>query len=439
MTNIKILNQNSYVNYGDLIILKAELKDDNNNSINTSYLSFSINGVSHNSYSDDNKYYKYNYTVNTTGSLNISAISGYYLTNVTANTVKYYVLGDECLNLDIHDIKYGETATIISTVNEGATGSIKFNITNNNYNYVEDVNIHEGIAVLNLSNLEIGNYNISAVYSGDTRYDSATIADTFDVLKNDVNLTIQAHDIAIGEEAVIEFITDKNISNIHVGIDNSDGNIINQNLSIINYKANVTLSELSLGVYYINVTFEGDEHYNPFNQSQSLSMISNNLNNSTKDNILQKQNKFNIVNQINNDNKFENIKKKNTDNIKNVVYNIINVDNIINNKKFFGVKAKTNINNKIQFELNKKKEIINKENLNEREKKLFENEKELSNNENKINNKIMEIINMNKRLNIDKRKASQKNNIINDVIKFKKITSEKGNKNEVNIIDDTKK
>ena len=273
LTNIKILNQNSYVNYGDLIILKAELKDDNNNSINTSYLSFSINGVSHNSYSDDNKYYKYNYTVNTTGSLNISAISGYYLTNVTANTVKYYVLGDECLNLDIHDIKYGETATIISTVNEGATGSIKFNITNNNYNYVEDVNIHEGIAVLNLSNLEIGNYNISAVYSGDTRYDSATIADTFDVLKNDVNLTIQAHDIAIGEEAVIEFITDKNISNIHVGIDNSDGNIINQNLSIINYKANVTLSELSLGVYYINVTFEGDEHYNPFNQSQSFEVV----------------------------------------------------------------------------------------------------------------------------------------------------------------------
>ena len=121
------------------------------------------------------------------------------------------------------------------------------------------------------------------------------------------------------------------------------------------------------------------------------------------------------------------------------MYNIINVDNIINNKKFFGVKTKTNINKEIQIELNKKKEIINKENLNEREKKLFENEKELSNNENKINNKIMEIINMNKRLNIDKRKASQKNNIINDVIKFKKITSEKGNKNEVNIIDDTKK
>ncbi len=273
LTNIKILNQNSYVNYGDLIILKAELKDDNNNSINTSYLSFSINGVSHNSYSDDNKYYKYNYTVNTTGSLNISAISGYYLTNVTANTVKYYVLGDECLNLEIHDIKYGETATIISTVNEGATGSIKFNITNNDYNYVEDVNIHDGMAVLNLSNLEIGNYEINAVYSGDTRYDSATIADTFDVLKNDVNLTIQAHDIAIGDKEVIEFITDKNISNINVSIENVDGIIINQNLTIADNKVNITLTNLSLGIYTINVTFEGDEHYNPFNQSQSFEVI----------------------------------------------------------------------------------------------------------------------------------------------------------------------
>ena len=68
-------------------------------------------------------------------------------------------------------------------------------------------------------------------------------------------------------------------------------------------------------------------------------MISNNLNNSTKDNILQKQNKFNIVN----DNKFENIQKNITDSVKNVVYNIINVDNIINNKKFFGVKERNKI------------------------------------------------------------------------------------------------
>ena len=90
-----------------------------------------------------------------------------------------------------------------------------------------------------------------------------------------------------------------------------------------------------------------------------------------------------------------------------------------------------NINNKIKIELNNNNEKINTENLDEREKKLFENEKKLSNNENKINNKIMEIIKMNKRLNADRRKASQKNNIINDVIKFKKITSEKENKNEI--------
>ena len=177
----------------------------------------------------------------------------------------------------------------------------------------------------------------------------------------------------------------------------------------------------------LNINKNKDAQSIEVNQSQSLSMISNNLNNSTKDNILQKQNKFNIVN----DNKFENIQKNITDSVKNVVYNIINVDNIINNKKFFGVKERNNINNKIKFELNRNKEKISLENLNEREKKLFENEKELSNNENRINNKIMEIINLNKKLNAEKRKASQRNNIINDVIKLKKITSEKENKNEI--------
>ena len=274
LTNIKILNQNAYVNYGDLIILKAEINDDNNNSINTNYLSFSVNGVSHNSYSDEgDNYFKYNCTVNTFGSLNVSALSEYYFTNVTVNTVKYYVLGDECLNLEINDIKYGETVTIISTVNEGATGSIKFNITNNDYNYVEDVNISGGIAVLNLSNLEIGNYDIQAIYSGDSRYDLATITDSFEVLKNDVNLTIHAPDVTIGEDEVIEFTTDKNISNIYVIIENADGDIINQNLEIINNKVNITLSDLSVGSYIINVTFDGDEHNNPFNKSQSFEVI----------------------------------------------------------------------------------------------------------------------------------------------------------------------
>ena len=162
------------------------------------------------------------------------------------------------------------------------------------------------------------------------------------------------------------------------------------------------------------------------NQSQSLSMISNNLNNSTKDNILQKQNRFNIVNHINDD-KFENKNKINQENIKNVVYNIINVDNINNinnNKKFFGIKRNNNYNTKIKDDLKGKSEEIFNEDLNEREKKLFENQKELSNKENEIN-KIIDIIKLNKRMNTNKSKKPQKNNLINDIIKFKKQDFEK--------------
>ena len=164
-----------------------------------------------------------------------------------------------------------------------------------------------------------------------------------------------------------------------------------------NLKIPKTQNEIKLD---LNQNNNKDSQSIEVNQSQSLSILSNNLNNSTKDNILQKQNKFNIVNHIN-ENKFENMNKNNTENIKNVVYNIINVDNINNinnNKKFFGLKR--NINN--------------------------------TKKENEIN-KIIDIIKLNKRLNAGQKKIHQKNSVINDIIKFKKFDSEKEkNKIEIN-------
>ena len=161
------------------------------------------------------------------------------------------------------------------------------------------------------------------------------------------------------------------------------------------------------------------------NQSQSISMLSNNLNNSTKDNILQqRQNKFTFVNHLN-DNKIiiPNNNNVNNDKYNNVIYNIINVDNINNinnNKKNIIAKGVNTIST------NDKIITIKEENneLSEREKKLFEKENELSNKEKELNNKILELIQRNRKLNIEGKKQIQKNSVINDVIKFKKFVSE---------------
>ena len=157
------------------------------------------------------------------------------------------------------------------------------------------------------------------------------------------------------------------------------------------------------------------------NQSQSISMLSNNLNNSTKDNIFQKQNKFNIVNHIN-DNKII-IPNNNNEKYNNVIYNIINVDNINNinnNKKNIITKGLNSIST------NDKMISIKEENneLSEREKKLFEKENELTNKEKELNNKILELIQRNRKLNGEGKKQIQKNSVINDVIKFKKFVSD---------------
>jgi hypothetical protein len=175
------------------------------------------------------------------------------------------------------------------------------------------------------------------------------------------------------------------------------------------------------------------------NQSQSFSMMSHNLNSSTKDNIFQKQNKFNIVNHIS-ENKLELSRNINNEKYNKVVYNIINVDNInnINNNNNENIITKELDNN------NKDKIIeVKEENneLSEREKKLFEKESELSNKEKEINN-ILELIKRNRKLNEDGKKQIQKNNIINDVIKYKKAVSdyeENNNQNNINNIKLTEK
>ena len=150
------------------------------------------------------------------------------------------------------------------------------------------------------------------------------------------------------------------------------------------------------------------------NQSQSMSILCNSLNNSTKENIFQ-QRKFNIVNH-----NMEIPKNNNTEKYNNVIYNIINVDNINNinnNKKNIIAKGLKSTNEKII--------TIKEENneLSEREKKLFERENELSNKEKEINNKLLELIQRNKKLNEGGKKQFQKNSVINDVINFKKVVS----------------
>ena len=159
------------------------------------------------------------------------------------------------------------------------------------------------------------------------------------------------------------------------------------------------------------------------NQSNSLSMMSNHLNHSTKDNIFQKRkNIFNIVNHLN-----ENQLDISNNKYNNLIYNIINVDNINNNKKNAEIKSLNS------FNTNDKIIYIKEENskLGEREKKLFEKESELSNKEKEINNRILELIQKNRKLNEQRKIQIQKNSIINDVIKFKKVVSDYEEKNNM--------
>lgn len=208
-----------------------------------------------------------------------------------------------------------------------------------------------------------------------------------------------------------------------------------------NHNKNVQLkNNISLQLSTIKQKDNKDSSSMEINQSQS--MDSNNLNNSTKEDIILRTNKLNILPKIGPN--IQNLKKN--DNLvkcNNVIYNIIKMDNInnMNNKNRKNIEKEKELNNKDKILTVKEKELINKDNeLSEREKKLFEKENELSNKEKEIN-KIMALFQRNKKINNENgSKQIQKNNIINDVIKYKKvINNNSGNKINNNNLEQIKK
>ena len=141
---------------------------------------------------------------------------------------------DGCdMNITIPDeIKTGENTTITVDLPEDATGNVT--VTINTQNYTSEVK--NGIANITISNLPIGNYNVTIAYSGDNKYVPVSANKTINVTSNGgVNLT--ANDVVM---------IYKDGSRLYATLLDSRGNPI----------ANTTISFTINGVTYNRTTDE---------------------------------------------------------------------------------------------------------------------------------------------------------------------------------------
>lgn len=175
-------------------------------------------------------------------------------------------INDYIANLTIGDANIEKTTIYIELPND-ATGNITFTIDNTS---LSPVTISD---IIILENLTSGNHNISAIYSGDKKYDEYIFKEfTFEVNKlYEIPKLIVPEYILYSDKAniTINLVSDAT-GNINITVDNHTIESIN----LINGTAIITLPEnLTVGIHDIIVKYDGDEKYTKSNENTIINVI----------------------------------------------------------------------------------------------------------------------------------------------------------------------
>ena len=213
--------------------------------------------------------YDQNYTVNvadgkgSTAVYNLAVSKG-ILASVTIansnysahNTTTFTVISkyDTPISLDVMTEENNATMTV--TVNDTATGLVKFQVkgTQEFTLYVDLIN---GKAVLN-NILETGDYTVIATYMGDNRFNTNITLEEFTIkghIKKDTPITAHA-DVNVNRVTITVTVDENATGFVKLSVGDTVANI-----ELVNGVANITTDFLP-NSYLVDVTYLGDDDYN---------------------------------------------------------------------------------------------------------------------------------------------------------------------------------
>ena len=178
------------------------------------------------------------------------------------NVTKY----NATIGIDAADITYGDTEVINITLPEDATGILNVTVNGTSY-YVEIIN---GTASLPVSNLGVGEYNVTVRFNEDKKYYNATNSRLFKVNKATPSLNITVENITYGENATVVVTLPDGVSgNVTIKL----GEDIVFTEAPIDGQATFTLKDLPASNYTIEATFNGNENYTVVSNSTNFTVF----------------------------------------------------------------------------------------------------------------------------------------------------------------------
>ena len=172
----------------------------------------------------------------------------------SANTTNFDVVkANPSLVVSADGIVYGNDAVVNVVISSKATGNVT--ITVNNINKTAKIN--NGMANATFSGLTAKEYNVSAVYNGDTNYNSVSNSTKLNVAKANSTLVVSADSIVYGENAFVSVIVPGDATgNVTITI-----NDIAKTAKINNGRASATFSGLTAKEYVVSAVYAGDANY----------------------------------------------------------------------------------------------------------------------------------------------------------------------------------
>ena len=254
---ITVQNIDNIIYVGSPVTITANL-----NETVTGDVVFNINGINYNVHVDNADSASYTYTPLNNATLTVVAtFMGNDKYNSNASKEKQFIVNRTPTSIQVTFnspiISSGDDAYVIITMDPSINANVILHHGDKDY----DVAVVEGKGYYAVSNLNRGNYTVTAEFAGDDKYANSTSEPaylTVNMISTKLNITLDKESINVGENATVSIVLNQSINAIVTLKINGN----NHTVGLVNGKGSLTLTDLANGTYIITAVFAGDDRYN---------------------------------------------------------------------------------------------------------------------------------------------------------------------------------